>query len=69
MRARQRKRAETASSPIARRGRLEGSGVEVGGSEMLLSFRVTAPFIAKALPSVMLAPVSRVMLVRARILP
>src|SRR6202035_764583 len=36
---------------------------------MTLLFSVTAPFCAKALPQVMLAPLFRVMLVSARIFP
>ena len=36
---------------------------------MVLPCRVTAPFCAKALPHLMVAPVFRLMLVRARIFP
>jgi hypothetical protein len=36
---------------------------------MTLLSKVTAPFLAKALPHPMLAPVFRVMLVSARIFP
>lgn len=51
---------------------LPGSGTVVAPPQpppMTLLSKVTAPFIAKALPQLMLAPVFRVMLVSARIFP
>src|SRR6185436_1111650 len=49
-------------------GRLEVAGIWHVGMVMVLESSVTAPFRARALPDT-LAPVARVMLVSARILP
>src|ERR1035438_7607346 len=60
------------ASPVPSKPRVPGSGtVEVlrQPPPMTLLSKVTAPFLAKALPQPMVAPVFRVMLVSARIFP
>jgi hypothetical protein len=46
-----------------------GTAATAAGMVMVLSSRVTAADSAKALPDLMFAPVSRVMLASARIVP
>src|ERR1700674_5195871 len=60
------------ASPVPSKPRVPGSGtvdVPLQPPPMTLLFSVTAPFLAKALPQPMLAPLFRVMLESARIFP
>ena len=59
------------ASPLPIKLTVPGSGVVATAPQLLLMllFSVTAPFCAKALPQLMVAPLFRLMLVSARIFP